>query len=345
MYKKILLIGTSYEGKGGIAILLKIYLQLFANVSFVCSHKFANKWNQLWIAFIAIFKVIYYLVFTNIQIVHIHTASYRSFFKDSLYLLIAKLFNKKVILHLHGGEFEKFYSHNKKYCNWICHKADCIVGVSKYFGNLFERLDLNKEIKVIYNAVDKPLYSKKELSNPTLNILFLGTIDENKGIFDTIECFAKHIDYFQDKVILHICGVGDSERLTAMIEKYQLHNNIKYHGWVNYQEKNRLLSISDIYIQPSYFESLGIAIIEAMGYGIPIVASRTGGIPELVETGKNGILITPGSTDELFNALSSLIEDSSLRQKMGECSLKSSTQFTLEKMESDIVELYKSLLL
>lgn len=340
---KVVIIGTDIRGKGGIAILLDIYLRLFPNIKYIRSHKFSNVIFQFLIALFACFRLIYCLCFQHVSIVHIHTASYRSFIRDSVYLLIAKFFRKKVILHLHGGEFEKFYLQNKKYCNYICHRADCIVAVSNYFGEIFRRYQLNDRVEVIYNSADKPLFSKNNLSNKCLNILFLGTIDNNKGVFDLVQCIARNYEKFHNKVVLNICGVGDSGRLMSMIEDYSLSDVVIYHGWVDNYKKNQLLSIADIYVQPSYFESLGIAIIEALGYGIPIVASNTGGIPELVVDGENGFLIEPGNIDNLFNALSILIDTPVLREQMGNKSLTKSKLFTHEYMKNQVVNLYKSL--
>lgn len=342
--KQVLIIGTHLDGKGGIAILLKSYSQIFPVFYYVCSHKFSNRWYQLWITFTAFFKVVYYCSMRRIKIVHIHTASYRSFFRDSVYLLIAKLFNKKIIMHIHGGEFEQFFYKYPHYCRCVCQKADCVVAVSYFFGKIFRRLQLNHQVEVLYNAAEKPLYQKIYDRDGIINILFLGTIDDNKGVFDVLKCFMEHKDYFQSRVVLHIGGIGDSSRLEKEIKEFGLQDVVLYHGWMNQIEKNHMLAMTDIYIQPSYFESLGIAIIESMSYGIPVIASNTGGIPELVDSGSNGFLIPPGDMEQFFCVLSSLIENNDLCMQMGMKSLEKSRNFTIEQMEINIVELYRSFL-
>lgn len=344
---KILIIGTDLSGKGGIALLIKSYTRFFPTFNYICTHQFTNKFRQILIALKAIILTIYYCLFKNIKIIHIHTASYNSFFRDSIYFLIAKKLKKTVILHLHGGKFETFYNKHPKYCSYICGKADCIIAVSNYFGNIFKKLNLNKNIQVIYNSADEILNSRisKETKREQLNITFLGAIEKNKGIFDIIECLNRNYTYFKTKKThIHICGVGNSKELTNMIEKYNLLNLITYHGWVNKENKNLLLANTDIYLQPSYFESLGIAIIEAMNYSIPIIASDTGGIPELVEHNNNGLLIEPGNINELFNALKKLIEDSELRTSMGKKAYIKSHLFTTEIMECKLNNLYNYLL-
>ncbi len=102
--------------------------------------------------------------------------------------------------------------------------------------------------------------------------------------------------------------------------------------------------MTDIYLQPSYFESLGISILEAMSYSIPIIASNTGGIPDLVSDGENGYLIQPGDVESIFACIQSLIEDPVMMRRMGACSYKRSQNFFPERIKCEVVELYKSIL-
>lgn len=342
--KSVCIVGTDLSGKGGIAAVLKSYSTIFPSFNYVCSHKFTNKVHQLLIAVQAIFKVIYFCCIKKVKIVHIHTASYNAFFRDSIYLLIAKLFRRKVVLHLHGGKFEQFYNQNSRYCSYICHKADCIVGVSNYFKAIFDKYKLNDNIKVVYNSVDKPLYLKKTTSRTQLNLLFLGSIVENKGIYDILSCVIKYRSYFEGKVFLRIGGSGQDVKLNRIIQDNRLSNIVEYLGWVELKKKHALLAETDIYLQPSYFESLGIAIIEAMSYKIPIIASRTGGIPELVTNLENGILISPGAIDDMYSAIKMLIENRALREDMGDKSGVKAENFTIESMSKAINDLYQEIL-
>lgn len=341
---KVLVVGTDIEGQGGMAILLKSYSAIFEQFNFVCTHRFASRLTQLYIAVKAVFEVLYYCIFRDIKIVHIHTASYRSFYRESIYLLIAKLFRKKVILHLHGGEFEIFYGNNKHYCDYICRKADVIVGVSHFFGDIFKRLELNKNIIVLYNIAEKPLYTKQVVNKTKLDILFLGAIDDNKGIFDVLGMWAANSNELSDKFNLTICGIGDDKRLTKYITSQKLSSNITYLGWVDKARKNELLSHTDIYIQPSHFESLGIAIIEALSYGVPVIASNTGGIPELIEEGVNGHLIEVGNMRQLKDRLLIFFNNKHILADYSENAKGKASKFFSENIEYKITDTYKTLL-
>lgn len=340
---RVLLIGTDVNGHGGIATLLTSYSKMFEHFNFICSHKFTSRINQIFIAFSALLKLLYYLIFKNISIVHIHTASYMSFYRESIYLLIAKMFNKKVILHLHGGDFFNFYDKNRFYCKFICKKATVLVGVSKFFSNLFKEHDLCSNIIFLYNVVEKPILLKNKQSDK-INILFLGSIDEHKGIFDVLEMLGLYKNLFKDKITLTICGEGNSLRLLKLIKDYDLESFVTFLGWVNNDKKNVLLSNTDIYLQPSKYESLGIAIIEALSYGIPVIASNTGGIPELVDDGKNGFLIPVGNMQMLKTILLNFC-NSVYDFKLFEPYAKSKASlFYSEHIEKKVFDMYNKIL-
>lgn len=342
--EKILFVGTDPSGKGGIATLLNSYSIIFSPFNMIVSHKFANILVQIGLAVFAYLKFLYFLIWKDISIVHIHTASYRAFYRESFFVLISKLFRKKIILHIHGGEFEVFYRRHPDYILYICSKVDCLVAVSSYFLYLFHRYNLNRNIKILYNIVDYPYLNKKKISGNKVRILYLGAIDENKGIFEVLECIAKNKEKFEHIISLDIAGIGNDKYLKFLIEQNELQDFVTYHGWLCKEDKHKLLSESDIYIQPSYFESLGIAIIEAMSYGMPVIATRTGGIPDLIEDGFNGFLISVGDMDSLMEYLIYFIKNPDKRRWMGENGKEKSKLFFTEAIELEMLKLYKSLI-
>ena len=347
VFDYILYIGTSPKGKGGMATVMATYERMAGNhFHFICCHKSANPLIQFYLAFSAIWKLCYFCIFKSTKIVHIQTASFRSFYRDSIYLFLAKILRKKVILHLHGGKFGTFYKQNSFYCSNVLRFCDCVVVVSEYFKKLLPQLGIrDKNICVLYNSVDQPTLKKNTSPKEGLDIMFMGAINQNKCIYDIFRCWHNNKNYFEHKKIrLHICGIGEIQRLEEKIQEYDLTELVEYHGWVDSREKNLLLSVSDIYLQPSYFESLGISIIEAMSYSMPIVASRTGGIPELVEDGVNGFLILPGDVENLFEYVKCLCENVGLRQRMGAISLVKSESFSFEAIKDNVLSLYKNML-
>ena len=103
------------------------------------------------------------------------------------------------------------------------------------------------------------------------------------------------------------------------------------------------LYISDIYLQPSRTEAISLSIMEAMQYALPIIATRTGGIPEVCIDKVNGFLFEKGDAIELANLMNKLISDSVLRNILGRKSLELSSKFSLENSVDRLISLYENL--
>lgn len=348
--KSVLIVGTDFNGKGGIATVIKSQSNIMSPFNYLCSHRFDTRVNQLLLTVKSFVEIFFKLVGNrNIKIVHIHTASYRSFYISSFYVLISKLFGRKVILHLHGGEFFQFFSKNPHYVKYILSKSDFILCVSKFFLNNFKDEEIKKRVHVLYNPVECPMKVRRKSifeknEKRKVNVTFMGTIDDNKGIFKLLELLSENKEYYQNRCIFNIAGIGEVRRLKELLTMNSLNSFVKYLGWIEKEEKEKVLLSTDIYIQPSQFESLGIAIIEAMSYGIPVVASKVGGIPEVVDHGLNGLLFDYYDFDQFDKYLRDLIETPSLRKALGEKAIIKSSMFTYLAFEKNLCRIYKSLL-
>ncbi len=103
------------------------------------------------------------------------------------------------------------------------------------------------------------------------------------------------------------------------------------------------LSAADLLVAPSRNEGLGKALVEAMALGLPVVATRVGGIPTVVADGETGRLVAPNDPPALARAVNELLKDPGLRQRMGDAGRRRAEQFSLAVMESRLLELYRDL--
>jgi glycosyltransferase involved in cell wall biosynthesis len=309
--RKVLQIGPDYKGhRGGIGALLDIYKDHYEVFNFIPSFRnLSNNTQKLFFFLKQLVKVFTFLSKQKeIQVVHIHSAKSGSLYRKLIIAFIAKkFFKKKVVNHIHTGHFKNFYDNS----NWISKKSiryylqlnDATITVSDFWkGYFIESFNL-KNVYKLNNIVPTPGFRNKIEKENTVNFLFLGVITNKKGIFDLVNLIAENKKELEKKIKLIIGGSGDSNLLQQIIKNYQLENCIDFKGWVTGNEKEKLLQDSDVYILPSYFEGVPISILEAMSFGKPIISTNVGGIPEVVENGVNGVLVTPGDKKALLNAM------------------------------------------
>ena len=170
----------------------------------------------------------------------------------------------------------------------------------------------------------------------------MGEIGQRKGVFDILRALSEHHDEAEGKIELIIGGNRNEQKLLDTIKENKLDKMVRFEGWVSGEKKLRLLNKADIYILPSFNEGLPISILEAMSYGCPIISTPVGGIPEVVK--ENGILVTPGNSDEIWAAMSRYIGNPSLIQSEGEQSRVNVQPYLPEHVISSLNEIYLEML-
>jgi glycosyltransferase involved in cell wall biosynthesis len=341
---RIVLLGPPYKNpKGGIASVLFSYSKLFETFNFISTTNMGNTLENLLCFIKAIFIFIYYLIFRNIRIVHIQGASKISFWRASVFICIAKWFNKKVIYHIHGGGFKTFSLQHKKVVSYIFSKCDVIVALSSSWKQYFEEEFLHENVLVIPNIIDFPIEDHSKRNNAVLQLLFLGKICDKKGIFDLVDIIGENINIFDGKLRLVIGGNGETERLEKTIGDKKLQEIVQFVGWVNGKEKIDLLNNSHVFILPSYIEAYPISILEAMSYHLPIIATNVGNIPEMIQDGVEGYLVEPGNKKQIFHTLLKVINLSTSLEDMGSKGYLRCKEHIPSNVENELAQMYQIL--
>jgi len=237
-----------------------------------------------------------------------------------------------VVVTIVSGLREKYrYNSNisrkiaKKCESYILKKSDIVITISDYLGEYVCRFTDPKAkiivakpgIKIEYNRINE---SKAIARTPVakVNLLTIGACNIVKGT----KYIVTAMSHLQDlNVMLDLVGPYDTQdsyyiEVNDIIERNNLRDRVKFHGFLGKQDLSRLFLDCDIYVLPSLFEGYGIVIAEAITYGLPIVATNVGAIPELIQNGVNGILVNPGDSRALATAIRKLICDYELRAKM-----------------------------
>lgn len=344
--RHILTIGIAYEPvRGGVAAVENVYSTFYKPFNHIATVGSGDdsKARKL-LAFVkAYFKFWWWMLrHKEIKVVHVHGSSGPSFWRKRFFIRMAKRFGKKVVFHCHGGNFPQFTARHRKAVTEIIEQCDCIVALSEWWKQWFEQTFRCKEVVVIKNVIPQPHIHKTP--HEGFNLLLLGLLGKNKGVYDLLDILTEHKQEFQGKIQVLLGGNGEVEMVQGMIKERGLENLAKYEGWVSGDKKAQLLNCADTYVLPSYFEGVPISILEAESYGLPVISTRVGGIPEIVEDGVNGILITPGDKDALYRAINKLMGDKTLAQQMGAKSLAIAEEHLPNHVEKQLSDMYTKLI-
>jgi glycosyltransferase involved in cell wall biosynthesis len=207
---------------------------------------------------------------------------------------------------------------------------DKVICVSDYMKADVAARGLPEErLVTIYNGVDLPKVNGEEGDY----VLSLGRLVRLKGLDHLIRAMAR------TDAQLKICGEGPERKsLERLSYRLGLTDRIDFMGWVSEEEKRVMLSQCRIFVIPSVHEAYGMVAAEAMSYGKPVIASSTGGLPEVV--GDAGILVPPQDEDRLAGAINELNGDQERRRALGRAARERMGAFTWDEIAKRTAETY-----
>ncbi len=287
----------------------------------------------------------------RIQIVHIHTVDGFSFWRDSLHQRVAALLGKHVVWHIHGATFNVFAAKatrlQSRVLRWALEGASAVIVLSPRWLNSLRPYAPRANWRIVANGVPLPP-SANDVAKADTSFLFLGDWTRRKGVHDLVEATATAIrNGFQGTLCL--AGFekepGQREALDRHIAESGCGAHIRVLGSLEAPEREAALRNACCLVLPSYGEGLPMAILEAMGHGVPIIATRVGAIPEVIEDGKEGFLIEPGDVQALADRLVRLAVDADLRSQMGtNARRRAQEEYSLDAMVERIIAIYLEIL-
>lgn len=206
------------------------------------------------------------------------------------------------------------------YEKYVLKKANYIISTTKFLNNKISKLTMAKRF-IIDNPVSSSYFTENE-KNPS-QIIFIGYIRPEKGIDILVAAFNKIRQQYKD-IRLNIIGPSSKLFSNYFLEISELCDSAVNDGQIllsGFKKSTQIaeeLSRSYFLVLPSYHEPFGVVLIESLAMGTPVIASRVGGIPYIVEDGKTGILVEPGDVNALAEKMQLLLEDGELRQQMGQ---------------------------
>jgi len=287
----------------------------------------------------------------KIQIIHAHSVIPTGFVAS----IVSKLMHKPLFITAHGMDINNF--ENSRIFNYFIASS-----LNSSFKSIAVSEDLAKKMRfmvkdknrvfVLRNAVDtdrfnptrdKSIRSKFDINDEDILILFVGYLDEFKGIFELINAFNV-INSENRNVKLMMVGTGPKkEDLLKILTKMNIEDEVIFTGRVEPQKIHKYYQAADIFVLPSYTEGLPVSVLEAMACGLPVVATNVGGIPEIITDRVNGFIVPSKNEKELIKKLAALTNNKDYREKFSQKSVeKINDEFNSGKKLKRLVDLYQN---
>ncbi|TFW21156.1 glycosyltransferase family 1 protein [Massilia arenosa] len=351
MSKKIVMVGTGLNTMGGIASVVNVYAQsgLFDRlpVTYVATHCDGGALAKLRAMLSGYARFLWLLVSGQVGLAHIHVASRASFWRKSVIFLLAFLFRKPAVLHLHGGEFKIFYEQEsgplkRRFISWIYNRAAHVIVLSEAWKRWVMSISSNPNVDVICNPVLMPATVPDWTARKQGVVLCLGRMNKGKGSYDLLQAAADIVP--KTPIQLHLGGDGETAQVQQRAQELGIAPHVHVLGWVRADAKQKELAEASIFVLPSYNEGLPMSVLEAMANGLPIVSTPVGGIPEAVSDGVEGFLVQPGDVRALADRLALLANDPALAHRMGAAARrKVEAAYSTDAVVPRLEKIYKDL--
>jgi len=273
------------------------------------------------------------LIARRYDVAHIQSSG-SGFLGNAVYALLARLTSAKVLFHLHGTDWDYFYTSapptRRRLIRWGLALPHCIVVLYSLWADKLRAIGLKQPIAVARNFVhDEPqpersliLQTREELGlrDSDFIVLFVGSVGWRKGVFDILK--AVPLVAAEDQSIRFVLAGGEEdpgemEQILGIVRTERLERWVTALGEIERSTVPALLGLAELFLLPSHIEGMPISIIEALRSGVPVVSTPVGAIPEMIEDHVSGILVTPGQPVRIAQAVLELRRDDSLRARVG----------------------------
>ncbi|MDE2261549.1 MAG: glycosyltransferase family 4 protein [Gammaproteobacteria bacterium] len=345
------MVGTDLAGKGGVRAVVQGYIDggLFDQVdcTYAATHRYGSPWTKVRAAVTGWARVALLLRRLDAPLVHVHLSANASFWRKSVVCLMARLAGRPYLLHVHSGFFPDFYERQSgPLGRWLIRRiyggAAVVIALSEQWRSWILRICATARVEVLANGValaDLSRVRRPKPAEPTL--LFLGDINRSKGVFDLVRAVARASHEFP-RLKLVCGGTGSLEELRRLSEELGLGDRLSCPGWLDAEHKRAELAGATIFVLPSYAEALPMALLEAMSWKLPVITTPVGGIPQVIEHEANGLLVEPGDIDGMAAAITRLVREPALREKLGGAARRTiERSYSLDASVERLIRVYR----
>ena len=275
------------------------------------------------------------------------------FLKDMLLVTVVKAFRVRIVYHLHGKGVGTRRGLLSRFFYKRCFSSARVILLSGSLYPDIQRYVPRSQVMVVPNGVvlergtvawEKVREQRK--SPHVFSILFLGNLVRSKGVWTVMEASLK----LKEKGLpFHLCIVGADfdvtrDELSRWARQKGLDGDIAFPGFLGGADKAAAFQTADIFVYPTENDTFPLVLLEAMGYGLPVITTAEGAIPDIIDANQTGFFIPPGDAAALAERMEFLMREKEWRWNMGEqARAKFQQEYTFEVFENRLRDIFKTL--
>ena len=344
--RRLLVVGPGLKGRGGIAAVIQMHQRSAVwqkrDGHLLATYDDRSVLHKVFSALRAWVLAPWYIY--HAEIVHVHLAAQISLLRKLPIVWMAKMLRRPIVIHLHAAtESSLFASTPRAAVRFTFGSATRIVALSQSWADVLHRHFPKAKVAVIMNPVLlRQTVRHAPVANPM--ILLVGKLEPRKGY---PELLAAAVIVLREFPTARFClaGHGEIEKARKLACELKIESAVDLPGWVDGERLETVYRQASIVVLPSYGEGVPMSVLEAMSYGVPVVCTPVGGVPEWIDDEQNGLLVEPGNVQALAVQILRLLHDSHLAARLGEAGRATVQQrCTLEQVSASLDALYTDIL-
>jgi glycosyltransferase involved in cell wall biosynthesis len=322
---KVVMVGPDFCGKGGISRVVSVWRDAGTlkdlEVEYVAS--VGPRGNQKIYDFILGLLKLGFLLIRRPSLVYSHTASNMSFFRKSIFILLAIACRRRVVVHVHPTAFWKVFipglvGLRKKYAAFVLGQIGAFIVLTEEQSALARAAFPMIPVRVLANPVNFLEFSEGRPIKRLLNrLLYLGWYVREKGVYDLVDAVAL-LTKRGLAVELECYGTNGKRALIDYVERMGLQSRVWVKGWIGEEEKIDALHRASLFVFPSHNEGVPNAVLEAMAAGTPIVSTLVGGLREVLRHGENALIAEARNHEDFADKIEQCLRSPGLRAYLAE---------------------------
>jgi len=262
--------------------------------------------------------------------------------------LAKKFLKKSYVVYCQGFDIYLPWKFKRLISNSILKNAKVVIALTENMRSKVQEI-YNREVFIIPNGIEPKRFgnlSKEAMRNKLgtkkeeKNILFVGTLKSVKGVKYLIEAVGIVKEKVPEIKLLLVGDGGERKNLEKLVEELNLENYVTFIGKIPNEEVPKYMMISDVFVLPSLSEGLPITILEAMASGLPIVATKVGGLPEIVRERENGFLVEPKNSKEIAEKVLYLLSNDKIRNSISLNNKEKAKNYSWDSIVDKLTKVY-----